>query len=186
MERKARIEYRTSSERKQRLLDYANVRVRPLNDVIDEATDKLLEANGNQDPTETEARHLEDRLRDVESRLVRVEGVKNAAGMKDDRAYYFAAFLMEAPYVGLKGNWQAIRFQALEDFRKGSADWVPQWGVKNESQIIEVCRLASDIVGLRAERDELKQRLNAIYKSLSQPATVTQPSREEEAKSEAA
>jgi len=171
----SRINYRIPTDLKQRLLDFAEAQGRQVNDVLNELVRKLLETDDKQDPSEVEARHLEEQLRETENRIVKLADIKNLAGLNGDAAYYFAAFLEDAPYVGLKGDWHAIRFKALEDFRSGSAEWVKKWNIQSESQLIEVCRIASDLKELRAKHEELKRHLNVIYKRLSQPQSPAPP-----------
>lgn len=161
-----------------------------MNELLDEIVHSHFEEG--EKGSEVEARRLERELQTVEKLLVKLEAAKGVGGLKDDRASYFAAFLMEGPYAGLKGDWTAIRFQALEDFRKGTTkyditilpeefrnapdEWAKAWKITSESQIIETCRYATDLLEARAKRDDLKRRLHVLYKNL---APKTAPPREE-------
>jgi hypothetical protein len=173
METRARIEYRTSADLKQRLVDYAQDHDTTINEVLDGLVRERLEQEGKQDPTETEAKRFEKALRECEDKLMQLEKSKNVASMKDDEAFYFAAFLEDEPYKTLNGDWQRIRFQALEDYRsKSPPSWVRKWDIKSDLQIIEVCRLATELLELRAKRVELRQKLNRLYKGLGQETEV--------------
>jgi hypothetical protein len=165
--RRARIEYRTSDENKEQLRQYAEDQGKPVNDILDELVQERLEAEQPADSTEALARRLEKQLKKCEDEFAKRSNEKGVAGMKDDSVYYFAAFLVDEAYKGLNADWQKIRFQALQDFHADPQPaWVRQWGIKSQLQIIEVCRLASDLKELASKRKELTQKLNSLYRNL--------------------
>jgi hypothetical protein len=114
-------------------------------------------------------RGLEKQLRRCEDEYAKRNSQKGVAGMNGDDAFYFAAFLVDEAYKALGEDWQKIRFQGLQDFHSDpQPGWVREWGIKSELQIIEVCRLASDLHELKQKRGELTQKLNSLYKNLGE------------------
>ncbi len=162
---RSRINYRTDTDLKERLLEYAEAQGQSVNEILDAWVRDHLDAAETQEPNDKDARNLENKLREVEKRIIELEDEKNM----DARS--LAGHFARKIYANLNENWNDIRFQALEDLR---SDQTPDWATKLkiapnkvEVAIIEVCRLGMDLKEARARREDLKQRLNVVYKALS-------------------
>jgi hypothetical protein len=166
--RRARLEYRTSEENKEKLRQYAEDHGKSVNDILDEWVQERLDAEQPTDPTETEAKRVEKALCEWENKHQKLDNLKGVGGLEGDGAMMCAGFLAYEAYKELKTDWQKIRFQALQDFRAESRPaWMQEWGIRSEQQIIEICRWASDFHEATVKRDELRLRLNTLYRTLS-------------------
>jgi hypothetical protein len=126
------IEYRTDTETKERLTDFSEQNGRKVSDVINEAVHQYLNSQQPDEASEVSVTGLEKQLRRYEDKYTKRSNEKDLAGMKGDEAYYFAAILVDEPYKALNGDWQKIRFQALQDFHSDSP---PRMGSRVGHQI---------------------------------------------------
>jgi hypothetical protein len=176
--KRSRIEYKTSEERRTWLREYAQSQHKRVNEILDSWVDEHRDSEQPDNPTEAEAKRLEKALSEWENKYEKLNNQKGVGGLNDDDAFYFADFLSSEAYKDLNGDWQKIRLRFLEDFNSDPRPgWMRQWGITEESQIIDVCRQASDLHEAKVKRDELRLQLNTLYRTLG---------RGEQAKGEAA
>jgi hypothetical protein len=181
--RRTRVEFRTDAETRQRLTEYIDQSHRKLSDVATEAMRAYLDSKQPDNPAEAEAKRLERTLSEWENKYEKLNNQKGVGGLNDDGAFYLADFLSSEAYKDLNGDWQKIRLRFLEDFNSDPRPgWMRQWGITEESQIIDVCRLASDLHEAKVKRDELRQRLNTLYRTLGRGEQVKEEAATEKPK----
>lgn len=126
---------------------------------------------------DVEERRLEEELASIEKRIMKLTEEEDARWLgwflkheegdptvpSDDAAFH------PGPYASLKGDLQAIRFQALEDVRKGRANWLGIAGLDKkgltevEMAVIKAVRVVMELDALRGRRDQTKAVLNGLY-----------------------
>jgi hypothetical protein len=183
--RRTRVEFRTDAETRQRLTEYIDQSHRKLSDVATEAMREYLDSKQPANPAEATVKRLEKELEDCGAKFEKLQKLKGVGGLNEDDAFYLADFLSSEAYKDLNEDWQKIRLRFLEDFNSDPRPgWIRQWGITEESQIIDVCRLAFDLREARVKRDELRQRLNTLYRTLGRGEQVKEEAATEKPKLE--